>query len=215
MKDLSANLRLHVISCGEMDTNSYILYSVSDSSCIIIDPADGEEIEEYILGSSLKPKYIINTHGHYDHISGNRYLRDRFDVPICISAKDSMYLSDPRLNLSGLLGYEYRSPEADIMLDSSSKLELDNNRISFIMTPGHTPGSMCISAGIGIFSGDLVFMNGIGRTDLPGGNEGEIVNSLKNVFSKFKFDRMIYPGHGMMGKKMDFDDVLGSMFFTY
>ncbi len=206
---------MHAITCGEMDTNSYVVHSVSDMQCIIIDPADGEEIYTYIEKNSLKPKYIINTHGHYDHISGNEYLKKMYDVPVCISARDSEYLTNAQLNLSSLLGADYVSPAAEILVDGTSRLELDHNQITFIMTPGHTPGSMCISIGQGIFSGDLIFINGVGRTDLPGGSDRELVNSLKNVFLKFKFERMIYPGHGMSGKKMDFDEVLNQMFFTY
>ncbi|MDY6787389.1 MAG: MBL fold metallo-hydrolase [candidate division WOR-3 bacterium] len=215
MKNYESNAEIICLTNGQMDTNSYIISSLRTDRAIVIDPADGRRIHDYLESENLEPYYIINTHGHYDHISGNRYLVEKYGVPVCISPLDSDYLTDPGLNMSLFFSGEYTSPKADVYLEENKIIQLDDIMIKIISTPGHTPGSISLALNDIVFTGDLVFKNGIGRTDLPGGDIEALTDSLKNVFMKIKYENTIFPGHGESGKKIEFDSVLQQFFYTY
>lgn len=179
-------------------SNCYVAAFSGTGCCIVIDPgSEPEKIRDYIEKRGLKPVYIINTHGHYDHIGGNS-LKNLFkDKPkIVIHRGDAEYLNDPSLNLSSEFSDGYVSPAADIIVEKDMTLEVCAGfKIDIIHTPGHTPGGICVQTGSFLFTGDLLFSGTIGRTDFPGASEKEMYASLEKI-ALLPDETVILPGHG-------------------
>lgn len=178
---------------GDFQTNSYILYSQNELA--VIDPS-GESILAEI---KIAPKYIINTHGHIDHISANKLLKDKTNAQILIHEADAPILTRPHKNLSLFTGSLVKSPPADVLLKEDDIITVGSIDLKVIYTPGHTKGSICLLSKDFIFSGDTLFFDSIGRTDLPGGSEKEMFQSLKKLLELLSDDMMVYPGHGDIG----------------
>ncbi len=181
------------ITVGPMECNCYIVGCDKTKDAVVIDPgADPKRIKSLADKKGLKIKYIINTHGHGDHIGAN----SAFDVPILIHGLDEDFLADPAKNLSSMFFFNISSPKAARLLKDGDTIEFGACRLSVIHTPGHTPGSVSLKMGDEIFTGDTLFCGGIGRTDLPNGDETEIVKSIRDKLMVFGDDTKIYPGHG-------------------
>lgn len=167
-------------------TNCYILPSLG----ILIDPG-GEA--DYILPAikDIRIKYIINTHGHIDHIMENERIRKETGALLLISEEDSLMLASPLLNLSEFFGKELGFKPPDRTIKNGDKIE----DVLVVATPGHTPGSISLVWNNCIFCGDIIFSNGYGRTDLPGGSFKDLKNSIKKLL-EFPDETILYPGHG-------------------
>lgn len=183
--------------------NCYVYYDENTSEGIIIDPAAYNEYEKnYILKfvniNKINIKYIINTHGHVDHVLGNKFAVDNFKCPLLIHREDLLLLQNAE-NQGLLFGINIESiPAPDEYIEENSEIKLNNNEINFIHTPGHSPGGVCIidHNNKNIFCGDTIFSETIGRTDLPGGNMQILLDSIINkLFSRCKDDYILYPGH--------------------
>lgn len=178
--------------------NCYIVASGPDSRAIIIDPGDQErKIREVLTKHNLKPAFIINTHGHIDHIGCD----DKFGVPVYIHRQDSVLLKDPRLNLSSFVATSFTVKSEIRMLEDKENIELEGIRLEVIHLPGHTPGGIALlmrkpKDGV-VFTGDSLFYQSIGRTDFPGADEGLLIKSIKEKLFKLSEDTIIYPGHGL------------------
>lgn len=142
-------------------------------------------------------KYIINTHSHFDHIGGNEFLKNNFNVKLGISKKESENLGNPEKNLSRYMGTTIISPEADFYLESKDILYFGNYKFKIIYCPGHSQGSIALYNDKDhlLFSGDTIFKNGVGRTDLPGGNKEKLVDSIKKLV-ELPDKTIVLPGHG-------------------
>lgn len=142
-------------------------------------------------------KYIINTHSHFDHIGGNEFLKANFNTKLGISKKESENLVDPEKNLSRYMGTKIKSPEADFHFESVDVLYFGNDKLEIIYCPGHSQGSIAFYNDKNdlLFSGDTIFKNGVGRTDLPGGNKDELVDSI-NKLVELPDKTIVLPGHG-------------------
>ncbi len=188
---------LETICVGMMQANCYILASKEGSSAIIIDPgAEERKIRRVLERYRLRPAFIINSHGHYDHIGAD----DKFGVPVYIHEKDSQMLRDPGLNLSGIfsLGCSVRSEIRG--LQDKQRIKLDDIELEVLHMPGHTPGGIALvmrgpKEGV-VFTGDSLFCQGVGRTDLAGGDEALLIKSIKEKLFSLPDDTVIYPGHG-------------------
>lgn len=178
---------------GEFQTNSYLLSSQNELA--VIDPA-GEAILSEIKTAL---KFIINTHGHIDHINANKPLKEKTNAPILIHEADGPTLTKPHKNLSLFTGNWVKSPPPDILLKEGDTITVGSIELKVIHTPGHTKGSICLLGKDFIFSGDTLFFDSIGRTDLPGGSEKEIFQSLEKLLELLADDMMVYPGHGNIG----------------
>lgn len=184
---------LETIVVGEMEANCYIFGSDKEREVVLIDPgADYEKISTFIKNRGLLPKFIVNTHGHIDHIGANH----RFNLPILIHRKDSDFLSDPQLNLSALSGRGYRSPQASRLLEEGDSIEVADIELKVIHTPGHTPGGISLRYDDLIFTGDTLFKGGVGRTDFPYGSEEQLLSSIRAKLLTYDDHTVIYPGHG-------------------
>lgn len=143
-----------------------------------------------------KLEYILLTHGHFDHICGVKDLKEKYGGKICISEADAACLSDEYKSLNARMGFaEQGLTEADILLHDGDIITLGETKINVLATPGHTAGSVCFVTDNEIFSGDTLFRLSVGRTDLPGGNGRNLMNSLKKI-AEITGERRVYPGHG-------------------
>jgi hydroxyacylglutathione hydrolase len=192
---------LPIVACvtvGDLEENCYLYACPETREAVIIDPGDeAERIIETIQELQLVPKYIINTHGHFDHICAIDGVSKVYPVPLAIHAKDVPLYSD-RLTAErfGLpLPLVKRKP--DILLKEGDMLSFGTLSLQVIYTPGHTRGSVSLlSPSYCVFSGDTLFYRGIGRTDLPGGNYEQIEQSIRNKLYTLDDELVVFPGHG-------------------
>lgn len=185
------------LTVGKLAANCYII--TVDKKAIIIDPgAESQRISKYLASQSIDYDMIINTHGHVDHISANGLLKKE-GVKLCIHKKDAPLLVDPAKNLSSLFGCEdewINGPAADCLLLDEEIIHWEGQTLKIIHTPGHTQGSISILMGNCLFSGDTLFASGIGRTDLPGGSQEDLISSIRDKLFTLAEDTIVYPGHG-------------------
>lgn len=188
-------LNLKCIITGALETNSYIIYG--SEKALIVDSGDtGEKIVQFIEEKNLVPEMIINTHGHYDHISGNKSLKKRFKCPIGIHKIDAEYLYKPRLNLSKYTVGDMKSPRADREFEDGDIIHLEGEKIEIIHLPGHTKGGIGLYFYPHLVSGDTLFRENMGRTDLPRGNQRELMDSIRSRIYVLPDEVKVYPGHG-------------------
>ncbi|MEW6006792.1 MAG: MBL fold metallo-hydrolase [bacterium] len=185
---------LKTFCVGDYETNCYLIFDKNNA--ILIDPGGREEQILYFLYShKLLLKYIINTHGHIDHIMGDDEIRKETKAELLIHFKDKEMLSNPLLNLSGFFGSSMKFKEATRTIKEGEIITLSDISLKVMETPGHTPGSISLISDDAIFCGDTIFSNGIGRTDFPGGDHKTLINSIKKLLN-FPDNTILYPGHG-------------------
>ncbi|MBQ9545006.1 MAG: MBL fold metallo-hydrolase [Clostridia bacterium] len=184
---------------GAIQTNCYFLIPDSSSDVIVIDPGmDGEGVLEKLGEKGLKAKYVLLTHGHFDHSMGAQMLREA-GAKLAVHAEDVELLGDQQKN--GALMYfgsprpDYPAPEADIVLSDGDAISLGEISLKVVHTPGHTKGSVCFDGGDALFSGDTLFRDGFGRTDLFGGSLAALSHSLVRL-GDLPGEKKLYPGHG-------------------
>lgn len=181
----------------EFGTNTYLVWDENLKQAMIIDPAAPDRILiEEIKNLKLDLKYIINTHGHGDHIAGNKLIKDSFPASLCIHEADAAKLIDVKLNLSEFWNADIVSPSADILFKDGDKFTLGSYEVTVIHTPGHSAGSICLLVDGLLFSGDTLFLKGIGRTDLPGGNYEMLISSIADRLFILPDETVVLPGHG-------------------
>ena len=180
---------------GPLGTNCYVIGDKAVGEVFIIDPATPEVL--YALKKhDLKPKAILLTHGHADHISAVTELKEKYNIPVYASEEEDRLLVDTRANLSSMFGNPV-SICADKYLRDGDKFTIADKEIKFILTPGHTQGSGCyyIAEDEVLFSGDTLFHQSRGRTDFPGGSEAAIIRSIKEKLLVLPGETTVYPGH--------------------
>ena len=183
--------KIIVGSTMEMKTNCYIVKN--NKKCFIIDPGDDyEKIRNTILQDETKPEFIICTHCHIDHISAAAPLQNFFNIPVYIHKEEVLIYE--KWNLAEWLGVKFEKFNYEFITNTIS---IGDFTFNIKHMPGHTPGSIILinEKDSIMFTGDLLFKNGIGRTDLPGGNDELLKDSLNRLL-KFNKDFIIYPGHG-------------------
>jgi hydroxyacylglutathione hydrolase len=184
---------------GPLETNCYLISCKRTNKAAIIDPG-GVEAVDLILNllqkNNFDLKYIINTHGHIDHIIGNNLLKVKTEALLLIHRLDADMLVDANKNFSSLMGKEIYSPPADKLLGEGDEISLGTLNLIVIHTPGHTPGGISLVVNNIVFTGDTLFAGGIGRTDLPGGSYQNLQKSIKEKLLVLSDDKVIYPGHG-------------------
>jgi hydroxyacylglutathione hydrolase len=190
-------LNVHVREVGPYQMNTIVVWCNSTREAIWFDPgAEVEEMLRWIRENELHVTRLVNTHGHVDHIAENGIAKAALNVPLCIHSADSRKLSDPMLNLSAWTGMEVISPEADELLDEGSDLNCGEHELRAMHIPGHSPGSLVFySPGI-LIAGDTLFLEGVGRTDFPDGNERDLYRAIREKIFALPDDTVIYPGHG-------------------
>ncbi len=178
---------------GPFLTNTYLI--LTEKEAVVIDPVfEPDRILSLIGGRELKK--IINTHGHIDHIQADFILKERTKAPILIHRADAELLSRPAENLALLVGESLPNFTPDILLEEGNEIPFGNFNLKVLHTPGHTEGSICLLEKDFVFTGDTLFADSIGRTDLPGGSEKKIFASLQKLTAVLRDEMIIYPGHG-------------------
>lgn len=196
-------LKVAKLTFNPIQENTYILWDESNE-CVVVDAGnfsarEDNRLVDFITDQGLKPVMAVNTHGHFDHILGVEHLKRTFDVPFAMSSKDN-YLLEAAPASAKMFGMgEVTTPAAiDIDLDGMEELRFGNTVLKVIPTPGHTPG--CVSLyheemGV-VLTGDTLFRESIGRTDLPGGDYSCIMRSILNNLIGLGDEVKVYPGHG-------------------
>ena len=194
-------MRIEQVVVGVVATNCYVVADEDERVGAILDPGDEpERIMTVVDRMGIDVVYLINTHGHVDHIGANQAVKSKADVPLMIHSADAEMLISPSMNLSTLMGIEVVSPPADRVLEEGDTLMFGDVRLEVVHTPGHSPGSICLFGDGVVFSGDTLFFDSIGRTDFPGSSYGDIISSIREVLVPLSDDITLYPGHGPCGK---------------
>ena len=183
--------------------NTYIIWDDTLEAAVIdagnMNERENEVLAKFIADNGLKPKYALNTHGHFDHMLGVDFLREKYGAQLAMSAKDEFLLKGASVSAE-LFGVKADAlPEAiDVDLEGKESIKFGNTELKIIPTPGHTPGHVAFFEPESkvLFTGDTLFRESIGRTDLPGGDYSWIMRSIIENILPLGDDVKIYPGHG-------------------
>ncbi len=186
---------------GIFEQNCQIVFCDETREAAVVDPGcfTRSEVEE-LLGLIEREKwnvpYIINTHGHLDHISGNGAVKTATGAQILAHAGDAPMLPNRDLNGANIFGFQVQSPPADKLLHGGEKIQIGNGVLEVRHTPGHTEGGICLLGPGFVLSGDTLLMRSIGRTDLPGGSLEQELRSIREGLFVLPDETIVYPGHG-------------------
>lgn len=183
------------IPAGVYAANCYIIMDEETRETAVIDPGgDFDELDNVINELGSKVKYILLTHGHVDHTGAVKDFIQKYNVPLCVSKRDweLMVSGEFMFGEVKFLGKDFEYIEAK----DGKKLNLGKEVIECIETPGHTPGGMSFLSQNHLFTGDTLFLNSIGRTDLAGGNYVALINNIRTKLFELNLDTIVYPGHG-------------------
>ncbi len=184
---------------GRLENNIYLVLDEKSSEAVLIDATqDLPEIQKAVKDLGVKVKYILLTHGHFDHILGLNSLKKSLNAPAVI-CKDDLVISDNINEFTRLFGLpDSVPPKYDMYIKDGDEILLGSYKIKVIHTPGHTEGGVCYLVDGKLFSGDTLFRGSVGRTDLFGGNFGKLSDSIKNKLFKLDDKIEVFPGHGDM-----------------
>ena len=193
---IADNLEITPLVVGSLETNCYVLHDTKTHELAVIDPGgDTERILQTIQQLGYPLKWIINTHGHIDHIGGNATLKEATGASIVIHVKDAEMLGDPRLNGAEWLGLPFMPSVPDILIDEQETYTIGSLEFQLLHTPGHSPGGMSLYGNNILLSGDVLFRGSVGRWDLPGGDRNQLMASLEGI-TRLPGNTRVYPGHG-------------------
>ncbi len=184
---------------GRLENNIYLVADEKSGEAVLIDATqDLPEIQKAVKDLGVKVKYILLTHGHFDHILGLNSLKKSLNAPAVI-CKDDLVISDNINEFTRLFGLpDSVPPKYDMYIKDGDEILLGSYKIKVIHTPGHTEGGVCYLVDGKLFSGDTLFRGSVGRTDLFGGNFGKLSDSIKNKLFKLDDKIEVFPGHGDM-----------------
>lgn len=175
---------------GVYQENAYIVIDEHTGDALIIDPGDDEEeLVSYLKNLKVNFKAILLTHGHVDHVGAVDAVRDAFSIPVYISEIDMKYIEKRKMAFG-------KMRTADFFLNEGDKFEFAGKNVRIIGTPGHSKGSLSYLIEDMLFSGDVLFQNSVGRTDLPGGDMDELIDTIKNKLMLLPERTRVMPGHG-------------------
>ncbi|UCF72717.1 MAG: MBL fold metallo-hydrolase [Deltaproteobacteria bacterium] len=181
---------------GFMDVFCYLVACMRTKETLVIDPAgDEDRIIERITQKDLDLKYIVNTHGHPDHTCGNARVKALTGAKIIIhELDDQMFNSAQGHEMARQWGF-IPSPPADITVKHGDQIVVGDVALKVIHTPGHSPGGICLLGDGNIFTGDTLFVGGIGRTDLPGASTAQFMKAIKEILLTLPGETIVWPGH--------------------
>jgi len=185
-------LKIKAFTVGPIGTNCYVAYDSDTKEGILIDPGSfNERIVDFIKQNNITIKYTVNTHGHYDHIGGNK----AFGYPVLIHEKDKECFDNAIKNLSVMLGESLSLKSPHRLLKDKDEINVKGLSFRVIHTPGHTPGGITLECDNTLFTGDTLFYEGVGRTDIPFANQVDLEKSLEKLMN-YSDNTQVLSGHG-------------------
>lgn len=188
--------------CNPYRENTYLLYDDTGAAAIIdpgmYGPQEEKIFDDFIRAEGLTPELLLNTHCHIDHVLGNRYIYDRFGLVPQFHEGELPQLMEVQ-NYAPQMGLRYDiSPVAETFLPASGTVSFGRQELTIISAPGHSPAHLCFycEAEGFLIGGDVLFRNSIGRTDLPGGNHQQLLESITRMIYVLPEETTVYPGHG-------------------
>lgn len=185
-----------------LQENTYVVYDET-GACVVVDPGcyekhEEEELAHHIEAAGLRVVMLLNTHCHVDHVLGNAFIKERFDVPLYIHAIEEPYLRAVSSYAPNYGFFHYREATPDAFLSEDQPVQFGNTTLQVLFTPGHSPGHVAFyhEESLSLLSGDVLFYNSVGRTDLPGGNGSILIESIHNKLFTLPDAVTVYPGHG-------------------
>lgn len=192
-------MRIEHFIAGIFDANNYLLFDEESKEAVLIDCSEAkQEILDKIKELGAKVKYILLTHGHFDHVMGVNEMKELLSCEVLIHEKDVEWLARINNALTMFNMPPVETPKHDKTFVNNDKIQIGKHEITILHTPGHTQGSVCFKVNNDLFSGDTLFKNAVGRTDLYGGDWLMIQNSIKDVLFNLPDETIVYPGHGDM-----------------
>ena len=190
-------MNIYKFTVGNFAVNNYLVHPVDSTKTILFDAGDDTlPILKKIDELGLELVYLVNTHGHCDHIMGNKNILEHTGAQLLIHKLDEPFLSDPELNLSAFLGNTLESPQADRVLQEGDLITLEDVKFTVLHTPGHTPGHISLVCDGYAFVGDVIFQGSIGRTDFPKSSGQQLIDSIRTKIYNLPDETQLYPGHG-------------------
>jgi hydroxyacylglutathione hydrolase len=182
--------------------NTYVLYDET-KECVIIDPGciepeEKHELITFIEDNQLTVKLLLNTHCHVDHVLGNYFVKEKYNVKLLIHESDLPVLKAVRAYAPSYGFFQYAEAEPDQFIKEGDVISFGNQQLTVLFVPGHAPGHVAFyneKAKV-VIAGDVLFYNSIGRTDLPGGNFDTLISSIHEKLFTLPEDVIVYPGHG-------------------
>ena len=188
--------KIHTIVVGRLQTNCYVLQS--ESTALVIDPGDEpERIIRFLKDIAVKPTHIVATHTHFDHVLGVDTIRAKLKIPFLIHRDDLSMLESMQSRVRQIMDFSVPPPpKVDQFLEDGQSIEFGQDKVEVIHTPGHSPGSISLAGQDFVMTGDALFNQSIGRTDLPGGDLDTLIRSITQRLFILDDDTIVYPGHG-------------------
>lgn len=196
-------MKIYAIPFNHFLVNTYILQT-GNNDALLIDPACSNAQEEESLVSLIEEKkslikYIVFTHTHIDHIAGAEFAKRTYPDAVLVMHKDALPLYQNADNFCLVMGFEKQIlPQINQFIDENSTLDIGGEKLHILHTPGHANGSICLynqKDGF-VITGDVLFQQSIGRTDLPGGNYNNLIDSIKTKIMTLPLETKVFPGHG-------------------
>ena len=193
---------IEMFTFSPIQENTYLLWN-EKGNALIIDPgcyftAEEETLHNFIKHKGLKPAQLINTHCHLDHVFGNKWAAESYNLELYIHPKEEKVLQYATASglMYGLSFTNYNGPLH--FLNHGDIIQLGDDILEVLLTPGHSPGHICFycRAQNFVIAGDTLFLESIGRTDLPGGNHQQLLNSIQQQLFVLPDETIVYPGHG-------------------
>ncbi|MFN3871927.1 MAG: MBL fold metallo-hydrolase [Ignavibacterium sp.] len=197
-------LKIHSFEFNPFNENTYLVWDDESKIAAVIDPGcyddyEKEELKNFIEENNLIPALLINTHCHIDHILGVKFIKDNYNVKYLIPEKD-LPLHKNAVSQGQMFGFDLEElPKPDDFITEDKLIQIGQDELKPLFTPGHTAGEFCFYSEKNkiCITGDVLFHQSIGRTDLWGGDYDTLINSIKNKLLTLPDETIIYPGHGI------------------